>query len=357
MGRLALLVGATLRIGLYLFSEGSNDARTWGYFAHITREVGFSEAYASVAWLNHPIVMPWLASHALAIADYFGIPFYLIFKLLPLLADIGTMLLLSLRWRGSEAGPSQRAWQYALCVPAILISSFHGNTDSLCLFFLVLALYLFQAPHRSITAGIALALAINVKLIPILLVPVMVMHLSKTRERLQFLGVIALGCAPIILASLLIGRPFISNVLLYRPLTVLWGVNFFLSHSEHLSAAYNRIGSYLIIASILLLVALQFSRHVFSVVELATASMCLFLLLAPGFGIQYMIYPAPLLVLSAPRWAAWFNLVAGSMALSCYWSFLVSWWPLSTVHLRDLPVITTWLGLLAWLLLGLWSRD
>jgi hypothetical protein len=218
---------------------------------------------------------------------------------------------------------------------------------------MVLSLYLFERPHRSIAAGLSLALAINVKLIPIVLVPILVSHLSTMRERLQFLAVLAMGCSPIIVASVLIGQPFITNVLLYRPIIVKWGLHFFLWRWEHLASLYGRVGGSFIVASVVLLATLQFFRRVFTVAELATISVCLFLILAPGFGIQYLIYPAPLLVLVAPRWAAGFNVLAGAMAFSCYWSFLVPSWPLSTIHHRDLPVMTTRLGALTWLLLCL----
>ena len=67
--------------------------------------------------------------------------------------------------------------------PALnLISGFHGNTDSVMVIITLLAAYL-VAKDRSFSAGVAIGLAISVKPVPIVAVPVLGAQLPRSGGR------------------------------------------------------------------------------------------------------------------------------------------------------------------------------
>src|ERR1019366_9339248 len=77
----------------------------------------------------------------------------------------GEALILWALWR--FAGPQASA-AYAWLPAAILVSGFHGNTDCLHAAFVLVAVIAFDR-QRYFLAGLLLAAALNVKLIPLLL--------------------------------------------------------------------------------------------------------------------------------------------------------------------------------------------
>ena len=66
----------------------------------------------------------------------------------------------------------------------ILVSGYHGNTDAVYAMLSLLAVYLLQDRNRPLLAGLALGLAINIKLIPVLLIPPLVLAAQSIREML-----------------------------------------------------------------------------------------------------------------------------------------------------------------------------
>ena len=60
-----------------------------------------------------------------------------------------------------------------------MISGFHGNTDPLMIAPLLLSVYLIEADAPSWIAGAAMGLATNVKVVPVVLLPVVFTGSSK----------------------------------------------------------------------------------------------------------------------------------------------------------------------------------
>lgn len=349
----AVCVGAVLRVALYLVSRGSNDIENWASFGQLIREVGLHQAYEREQLLNNPPIIALWGACASALSKMLNLPFPLIFKVPSVVADVGTVWLLGTSFDHARSSAGFRAWVYALSVPAILITSFHGNTDAICVFFVVLSLVLLRQPRQSFLGGVVLALAINVKIIPLILVPVLVATLPELRARVRFIGGVLLGCVPLLVAVGLFGEPFVRNVFRYRSLLEPWGINLLLMHSAAATDLYRKMGGSVIIAMIVVLAVYQLFRKSFKLEEVTTLAICIFLVFAPGFGIQYLIYAAPLLLLVSTRIAVWYHLCAGGMALACYGSFLSSWYPLGSYHTGPFPSSVALVGGLAWVSLVL----
>jgi hypothetical protein len=78
---------------------------------------------------------------------------------------------------------------------------------------------------------------------------------------------------------------------------------------------------------------------------------CLFLILAPGFGVQYVAFVTPLLCMvdlgAAIRWGVASGLFIGFV----YWRFVVSWNPIESIFSSGFPAPAPVLGAIAWVVL------
>jgi hypothetical protein len=112
----------------------------------------------------------------------------------------------------------------------VIISGYHGNTDTLMIFFLLLAVYLTQIERPAWLCGIAFGMALNIKIVPIIAVPAFVFFLPDLRRRVEFVVVAGLtffvGSLPYIIED-----PFViyRAVFGYRSVPMRWGVTRFLA--------------------------------------------------------------------------------------------------------------------------------
>jgi hypothetical protein len=83
----------------------------------------------------------------------------------------------------------------------------------------------------------------------------------------------------------------------------------------HPAAVYNRWGSWVVLGCAIAWGALARRSGRFDRYAVAAVTYSLFLVLAPGFGIQYLVLLAPLLYVTTPRVANGYGLLAGG---SCW---------------------------------------
>jgi hypothetical protein len=379
--------GYFIRIFLWLVSNGSNDIRTWLGFAQAVDRLGVENTYRTLPLFNHPPLMSLWSWVALRLTDWSGLNFAQAFKLPSLAAEAATGALLVAIWRGRGDEPRARGAfaAYGLSLSCILISSFHGNTDALY-FCLALAAAFFLEQGQPFRAGLALAGAVNVKLIPILLVPPLATRCDNWRAMRHFFAGVAVGAVPFLWAIAAFDADarshFLRNIFLYKSNLEPWGVELAVRWATSEATAfapalarsirafgdwYSRNGSIVLMATILLLSMLHWYRirirreRRLDSYELAALTFSLFLLFGSGFGVQYVgAVVAPLLA-----WNLWAG-IAVSTALglfigSVYLHFVVSWTPLATAHL-PIPDTLAGLSLAAWATLAiaafslLWAR-
>jgi hypothetical protein len=358
LGALAFVV----RVLVMLFSIGSNDMMTWRGFAEQIAQTSVGALYDENEYFNHPPLMGFFSSAAHSVSAWTSIRFDYLFKTPMILADVASATLLYRRYR--EQGELRAALAFAMFCSnpvSILITAYHGNTDSLCASLSLLAAVLMDS-RRVFSSGLALAAAINVKLIPVLLIVPLWSCVRGRKEALQFLAGLSLGVLPFVPYLIQNWPGFSKHVLAYRSSPKAWGITYVLfklgSVLEVIGKpcrsiarfwiAYGFIG---VLGVPVLLGALQhFKRPGWSACYVAALSMLGFMVITPGWGVQYLVYPVALVFAVSIEQGVIYALANGLLAFLIYAALWTGDVPLfSDFFVRGLPRLPMLYGLVAWL--------
>lgn len=355
-------IGVGVRVAFAAGTLGSNDIVTWREFAKMIRQAGLIEMYSldtTPAW-NHPPLTGYVALTLEAVAQLTHLPFYFVFKLAPVVADTAVMgLLWQMYSGGSRRTGALAVAVFALSPAAILVSGFHGNIDPV-VGALVLASAWALERGRHGRAGLLLGLAINLKLIPVFLVPVLLGRAWVDGHLRQAAKGLAVSALPLIALFLATPAGALWHLVGYRPTFDNWGLAFLVRLVDRTARVlpsrisypiWELVGRCLtVLASTLAGVLAARSRR--SSLAMYAVGMALFLVFVPGFGVQWTAILGPILAASSWRWGGAWGLAAGTFIGGVYSAFLVdapgpalSWFDAA------LPFPWVWLGLLAWGLL------
>jgi len=364
---IALLVlgaaGLLFRIWLARRSHGSNDINIWNAFCTlIETHHGLGWLYDNQVDFNHPPLIALLntALHRLAAAR--GWRFDFLFKLPEIGADTlaGVLVYRSWRARGDLLAPGAFAlfcWNPA----SILVSAHHGNTDPSCAALALLAAFL-VARQRALWGGLALAAAINVKLIPVLLIPVLLATLTSRRQAVSFIAALALGALPFVPYVVRHWTGFSAHVLSYRSYVGPWGITSFLEFlgmhhnfaeiAQRLTKRWTKVGPWVMVLAPLVLAAVAWRRkRAWTAIELGAIVCSLFLVLTPGFGVQYVVYPIPLLFAADVVWATAYGASAGFFIFVAYYATWTGTQPYFSNFYPGFPIAAKVFGHVPWLIL------
>lgn len=363
-----IVIGVVARFLVSAVSLGTNDAAAWLRFGDEINHKGLLATYQSDPEFNHP---PIPGLWAAAVASLAGPEnaalhdslFTNIFKIPVILADCVGIYLLVRIWRRriGIAAAMVIAALFACSLDAILVSGFHCNTDPIYVMLCLLAIYLLEDRGRSFWGGFALGAAINVKLIPVLLIPGVLLNCRKRREALQVLLGLGIWVLPFVPILIRIPRQFLTNVLTYNSVLDRWGVDFFLllgksgytgsTPAEHLASWYYFHARYFIWGLVVIWAVLARLRRRWSLYEVAAVSYSIFLVLAPGFGVQYTVLVGLPLFAIRPAWGTVYGWLAGLFVAAAYFVYWTGTWP-AYAHWRTLfPMPAAVLGLMNWFLL------
>jgi len=366
-----IVVGVLLRIAIALVSIGSNDTVTWLQWGIQVGRNGLFNTYAHFPQFNHPPFPAYWAALCAKLAGNDTSPphdriFAIVFKLAPILGDCLGIYLLYLIWlpRRGETFALFVAAMFSLSINAIVVSGYHGNTDSLMIALCLLCLYFLQGaprPPRPLLAGLALAAAINVKLIPVFLIPPLLLQMRSWRAAFRFLAGLAAGVLPFIPLLLKVPAQFCRNALQYNSTIDRWGINFFFLYGEagwdpahpgeRVIALYYGKTRYVILLLIALWGLLARIKPRWTVYEIAAVVFAVFLILAPGFGVQYTVLIGLPLFAARPRWAIVYAVLAGLFVTATYFVYLTDSFPFYSDWVTLLPYPVAALGLATWFLL------
>lgn len=252
-------------------------------------------------------------------------------RLPSILADIGTLTVL---WRLTFCKNSLFArvssWKLLFVAASpfsILIFGFHGNTDAVMMFFVMLSIYLLQSQKPAWVVGIAFGMAMNIKIVPLFFVPVFLLVLQAPRRQIEYsMSTIATGVIG--------GMPYLaqdpqfilSRVFGYGGQYNNWGLSRLLTlmspELPWLNAAFEGAGKYVLL---LVVIALSLwmnwrqndSRNVPIETQCAVV-VAAFLALTPAFGYQYLTWIVPFLPLWNWRASSLFTLCGTLYLLSVY---------------------------------------
>jgi hypothetical protein len=196
----------------------------------------------------------------------------------------------------------------------------------------------------------------------LLLVP-LAASARSLRDLLRFAAGFAIMCLPFVPAALRVGGPLVEHVFKYNSALAMWGINLLLTdllEIKHLGpyvagakAPFLADARYAILGAIAVATLVVKLRGRRCWVELSALALCLSLVLAPGFGYQYLAWPVPLLFVLDWRRAAITSVIGGVLLGVLYLHFWdgrvpgTSWtgvWPRFGVVWG----FVTWLQLVGW---------
>jgi hypothetical protein len=303
---LAALLALAVKLVIALTTIGTNDVLRWETFLANLQAHGGIGLYHRVSYYNHPPFM----IHVLRVMDFMtsltGIAFPFWLRLPAILADLGSAVLV-LRILGPRLRESDRAVAVALLAaapPSILISGFHGNTDPVMIFFVLLSIYMLDSGRSAWLAGVFFGMSLNIKVASIIFVPVFILYLPNTRKRIEYLA--ATGAA-FLIGSLpyLVQDPafIVERVFGYGSLYGHWGLSRLLTlpwsrdHIGLLDTIYAQWGKFIVLA-VIAAAAFWMNRSPKKPPLFLQCGLVAFLFMAltPGFGVQYLAWLVPWVV-------------------------------------------------------------
>lgn len=337
----ALIVKVVIALQTY----GTNDVLTYQGFLTKLREVGGIALYREGIEVSYngffhhkePLVShtPFVL-HFLEVMGWLsratGLPFPFWLRLPSILADFGSVFLV---WKilKIENPPSSHfpmtLYLMALSPISLMVSGFHGSIDAVLIFFVLLSLYYLGVKKNLALAGAALGMSLNFKLVALMFVPVIWFYLKEGRERLHYFAataaVFTICSMPFILQDpLIIGRRLLSYGSTYGH----WGVSRMLESNLYAYVSYFLIGKYIALAFIVWTAAWLNRCTAMPVFHRFGLTAFLFLAVTPGFGVQYLAWLVPWVVVAGIWQTVGFYFAGGVFLFSVYtyWSGSFPWY-------------------------------
>ena len=355
------LVATTAKLYCAWTTIGTADIGRFREFGHTISDQGLTAMYRETPLFNHTPLVGTFAGFAYDLAEGRGRPFARIFRVPGIVADLLSVLVLL--WLRRRTG--RPAW-WALALFAVspisfMVSGFHGNVDPLVPLALLLACAACVGGEAAL-CGLCIGLACQVKIIPVLLAPVFFFHwLHREKARVFSVAAVVTGAVGWLLPLLAIPGVFLKNVLGYSSIWGVWGVTYLLRLTDAtalrgiafstLTPAQAGIITALKVLVVADVLALAWCRRAAGPADLLTTlalAWLVFFVFAPGFGVQYLVWPAPFFLFLSARWSAVFT-AAGSVALGAFYTICAGGVPWDKAFLvqQAAPQWTPWL-LLPW---------
>ncbi len=342
-----LVVGIAIRVWFVFTTYGTNDATFMTLWAGLAERFGIAGAYAHHPLLNHPPLALWILR---GLARSGEVPDRL--RLIQIVADtisFGCLLRLT-----KDLWP---AFVFFLSPVAIFLSGFHCNTDSTMICLILVAVLLFD--RAPLAAGIVLALATGIKIVPLLLVPLFL--IASRRRWWQFLAGFGVTFVAIF-APVLQNPAALRNIFGYAGQAWWWGFPALAARIEHaipfagkLGLLHLRYGRYVVVLAVLA-VATVFLQKKLSLLAAIALTFVAILFVSTGLAVQYLLWPLPFLPFLYRRWETLTLHAAVSLFMAAMYTSWSRGWPWLYADSLNLPwprfeqLVTG--GFVVWTLLG-----
>jgi hypothetical protein len=322
--------------------------------------MGLIPAYESDPYLNNPPLISLGMAELLRLSRSIEVPFPVLLRSLGIFGE--TLSIGLVAHVGCLIGGVRQGILLGLIVAlnplSVLVTGYHGHTDGLVGGFVFLSFYLATIYHHYALAGFALGLAINVKLIPLVLWPALFFSIPSVRGRI--FSSVGLLCAliPFIVAWWYGGSVFFLRVFGYRSILDYWGLQTFLiifrsqnpqwaSFFDAVIIFYQQVGPFVILGVVTVLnLTIKLSSW-----QRGAVSFGIMAVLAQGFGITYPALAMPLFTIVSPWWAVKYSVVNALALLATYAHFMVRRWPWQSVHIGSSPKLSVLCMFLMWVML------
>jgi uncharacterized membrane protein len=223
---------------------------------------------------------------------------------------------------------------FALSPVSLMVSGFHGNTDPVMVMFLVLASYMCLR-NKPALSGLFLALSCQIKIVPLLFVPIFFLFWYDRGISARFLLLFALGLL-LSWSEALFKFPalFIKNVLSYSGFWGIWGITYWLRltglpefkvvnffHLPLLERIVITILKLVIIAAVLMIAWRRRKLSSERLFDSLAYSWIIFFVFTPSVSAQYLIWLAPFVLVLSPVFYGW---LAASSSLFLFFFYNVT---------------------------------
>jgi hypothetical protein len=167
----------------------------------------------------------------------------------------------------------------------------------------------------------------------------MLLLFRSWRDASKFITGLAIMTIPFIPVMIFSGRDFIRYAVAYSSVKDYWGIDQFLLETAHqpkfarigwdLLSFYSAIGRYLLAAAVIAFAIIARYRRL-NFYQAAAGAASLFLILAPGFGVQYLIFALPVLLAANFPAGVRYSLLGGAFLFIAYALFWNNKLPIQT---------------------------
>lgn len=363
------LIAMTVKLAIAYNTIGTNDAVFFYGFAKVLNEHGLRWTYEHSRYFNHPPLTAYFLQGIFALTEQpwaqgLGIHFPFLLRLPGIIADLLTVLVLLQFRKVDVAVPTWALALFAISPVSLMVSGFHGNTDSVMVLLLVCAVWMCLRDQPAL-AGLFLALSCQIKIAPLLLLPAFVLFWWSQNRSRNFLIVGAITTC-VLWAQPLLGFStlFAKNVLAYGSYWGMWGITYLFRATGiqefsrvsffDLDPAQTLIMTILkviIIASVVWIAWQNRKSRGRAFVDSLGYAWLVFFVFAPGVCPQYLVWLAPFVLILSPSFYT-AVLISSSVFLFVFYNVTSGGLPwsvaISTDETRD-----SWipLSLLPWLTL------
>jgi glycosyl transferase family 87 len=336
------LIALMLKLVIAFNSFGTSDVVTFYQFGKVLNEYGLEWTYRHSIPFNHPPLTAYYlrAIYQLDHQPFFrdnGLTFPFLLRLPGIIADLITVV--ALCWMTGQDRqfriPTWALALFALSPVSIMVTGFHGNTDPVMVMFLVLA-SLFCLRGKSVWCGLFLAFSCQIKIIPLLLVPIFFFFWVSRRRAVSF-SLPFVSVSLVLWAEPLLKFPalFFKNVLSYGSFWGIWGITYWLRLTN--LAMFRMVTFFydispresfvvtvlklIIIAAVLMIAWRRRNLGERALFDSVAYAWIVFFVFAPGVCAQYMVWLAPFVLVLSPVFYGW---LAASSSLFLFFFYNVT---------------------------------
>jgi uncharacterized membrane protein len=335
------LIGLMLKLVIAFNTFGTNDVVIFYGFGKVLSEHSLEWTYRHSIYFNHPpltaryLQLIFYLDHQ-AFFQASGLTFPMLLRLPGILADFVVLLvLLEIAKKHAEIRmPTWALALFALSPVSLMVSGFHGNTDPVMVMFLVLAASMCLR-NKPALSGLFLALSCQIKVVPLLFVPIFFFFWFHRRAIVSFLLPLAFASVAFWWEPLLkFPALFTKNVLSYNGFWGIWGITYWLRltglpefkvvnffHLPLLERVVITILKLVIIAAVLLIAWRRRKLSSERLFDSLAYAWIIFFVFTPSISAQYFVWLAPFVLVLSPIFYGW---LAASSALFLFFFYNVT---------------------------------
>jgi len=321
---LATLLATAVKAAIAWNTIGTNDVVTFYRFAESLQNHGLEWTYAHNIAFNHPPLTAYFLIgiyklSQLPVLQESAVSFPFLLRLPGIIADVIVVwVVVRIAKLMEDKIPAWALIVFALSPVSLMVTGFHGNTDPIMVMFLAIAV-LAAIRDKSILCGFFFALACQIKIIPLLFLPIFFFYWMQRRMTLRFVIPIALTFLGL-WSQPLFHFPivFAKNVLSYGSFWGIWGVTYWLRQTGlsefarvtylNFTSAQSVVGAVLKLLIVAAVFLIAWRRRCLMSRELVRSiayAWMVFFVFSPGVCVQYMVWLVPFVLLLSPAFYGW----------------------------------------------------